>query len=152
MNTCTANRKAGRHILQCSWYSTSKLQYTLWWNWEDHNIVLINISLRCASPKILNYFFLADYMDENCGKTLNLDTFFRLQASRNNNLQSSLNCSVDIFATSKKLGGSARVLARFLSINMPFSTPVSGCDRVKLELHDGIRNKTLLTRECNYKL
>ncbi|XP_022337162.2 uncharacterized protein LOC111133252 [Crassostrea virginica] len=85
------------------------------------------------------------YMDENCGKTLNLDTFFRLQASRNNNLQSSLNCSVDIFATSKKIGGSARVLARFLSINMPFSTPVSGCDRVKLELHDGIRNKTLLT-------
>lgn len=112
----------------------------------------INISLRCASPKILNYFFLADYMDENCGKTLNLDTFFRLQASRNNNLQSSLNCSVDIFATSKKIGGSARVLARFLSITMPFSTPVSGCDRVKLELHDGIRNKTLLTRECNYKL
>lgn len=85
------------------------------------------------------------YMDENCGKTLNLDTYFRLQASRKSSLSSGLNCSVDIFATSKKLGGSARVHARLLSINMPFSTPVSGCDRVKLELHDGIRNKTLIT-------
>lgn len=85
-------------------------------------------------------------MDENCGKTLNLDTYFRLQASRKSSLSSGLNCSVDIYATSKKLGGSARVHARLLSINMPFSTAVSGCDRVKLELHDGIRNKTLLTR------
>lgn len=93
----------------------------------------------------MNYI-CSDYMDENCGNTLNLDTYFRLQASRKSSLSSALNCSVDIYATSKKLGGSARVHARFLSINMPFSTPVSGCDRVKLELHDGIRNKTLITR------
>ncbi|XP_062614918.1 low-density lipoprotein receptor-related protein 2-like [Saccostrea cucullata] len=85
------------------------------------------------------------YLDENCGKTLDVDTYFRLQASRKTNLQSGLNCTVDLFARSGKIGGSARILARFLNINMPFSSAVSGCDRVKLELHDGIRNATLLT-------
>lgn len=108
------------------------------WFPKNYMYIIYSICMRwCLS---------SDYMDENCGKTLNLDTYFRLQASRKSSLSSGLNCSVDIYATSKKLGGSARVHARLLSINMPFSTAVSGCDRVKLELHDGIRNKTLLTR------
>lgn len=127
-----------------AWFNTNKLNYTC--N-TSFNFILVFIKLMLYHIFLICINnFCSDYMDENCGKTLNLDTYFRLQASRKSSLSSGLNCSVDIFATSKKLGGSARVHARLLSINMPFSTPVSGCDRVKLELHDGIRNKTLITR------
>ncbi|XP_062587398.1 low-density lipoprotein receptor-related protein 2-like, partial [Saccostrea cucullata] len=80
------------------------------------------------------------YLNEHCGRTLHVESFIRLQASKDNHLRPDLTCLVYLSATP---GDSSRIHTRFRSIDLSIRT--SKCERSRIELYEGTRNANPLT-------